>query len=569
MTAVDVPNDLELDRRRVTGRRSIDWMPASIGAGLLVGALAIAFRNAGLYPVVLSDEYRFSIGARLLPLADESIPSYLYFLIFRSTRACGDGFLTCGRLLNLLFFVAATSLIYAVARRVVGRMPALAIAALAFCGPLNTFTAYFMPESMYCFGFWLLVWSLAVLEPGAGIGRHALVGCTLGLLALVKPHALFLLPGTLILCMAIAWSDPTIGVRAIVVRASALVASAALVKFGMGYLAAGPAGLGWFGSYYAGVSDVVGSSEAKVPVSALVRDAAWSMQGHAMSLALLLGMPLAALIAATMTTRWSERASFADPRRRVLALSVLLVGPLLVVAAAFTASVAGQGPYETLGRLHARYYDFAFPLLMIAGCVAATAHPASRPVRFAVGAGMIALILLAALGGLDAYLLSLIDAPELHGIASHGAPKRIAALLGIIAVLAWMARPSTGLWIFLFACAPFIALKGTQSASAQLRERLHPDAYERGGMFAKLHASRSDPGPIHVLGDDASGVYRALFQIDDVRATTGVVRPDAAIGMRDWPASARWLLIVGPHPVVGVDVDRLDLGDFSLVRRKE
>ena len=58
----------------------------------------------------------------------------------------------------------------------------------------NVYTAYFMPESTYYFGFAVLSW-IALTRGQWGWARRALAtGAVLGLMSLVKVHALFLLP---------------------------------------------------------------------------------------------------------------------------------------------------------------------------------------------------------------------------------------------------------------------------------------------------------------------------------------------------------------------------------------
>ena len=119
--------------------------------------VALLFRNSGLYPVV-ADEAIYSKLSRLQPLADATIPGYLYLAIYRLTSICGDEFLGCARILNAIFFVAATPFIYLAARQVCTKTVASIVALLALLGPINSYTAYFMPEAPYFFSFWLLTW---------------------------------------------------------------------------------------------------------------------------------------------------------------------------------------------------------------------------------------------------------------------------------------------------------------------------------------------------------------------------------------------------------------------------
>ena len=142
----------------------------------------------------MSDEYNYSKYSRLLPLADAIAPSYLYLAIYRATNLCGDGFYDCAKLFNALFFVASAPLIYLTARRTCTKSVSSIVALLALLGPVNSYTAYYMPEALFFFSFWLLTWFILRLDHSSSSKSWCFAGILLGLSALVKPHALFFLP---------------------------------------------------------------------------------------------------------------------------------------------------------------------------------------------------------------------------------------------------------------------------------------------------------------------------------------------------------------------------------------
>jgi phosphoglycerol transferase len=115
-------------------------------AGMVV-FVGLLLRNSGLYPSVM-DEYPYSTMSRLMPLANASVPDYLYFVVYNFTNQCGDGFLSCARIMNVAAFVGAAPFIYLTARRVCTRGVATLVVILALVGPINTYTAYFMPEPL-------------------------------------------------------------------------------------------------------------------------------------------------------------------------------------------------------------------------------------------------------------------------------------------------------------------------------------------------------------------------------------------------------------------------------------
>src|SRR5688572_5396819 len=111
--------------------------------------LGLLFRNSGIYPVVFADEWSYSTFSRLISFDQVPIPSYLYFLTFRTSSLCGDDFLGCARILNSVFFVASAPFIYLTAKRVSSPSAATVVAIASVAGAANIYTAFFMPEAMY------------------------------------------------------------------------------------------------------------------------------------------------------------------------------------------------------------------------------------------------------------------------------------------------------------------------------------------------------------------------------------------------------------------------------------
>jgi phosphoglycerol transferase len=76
------------------------------------------------------------------------------------------------------------------------------------------------------------------------------------------------------------------------------------------------------------------------------------------------GMPIAFAVKASLDSVLSSKE---EPRldQKVSFYTFLVLINLIAVVSIFTASIAGTGPYETIARLHMRYYDFALPLLIV------------------------------------------------------------------------------------------------------------------------------------------------------------------------------------------------------------
>jgi phosphoglycerol transferase len=214
----------------------------------------------------MQDEYVYSMQARFTPFADQILPNYLFSWLYSSTSICGVNFYSCGKGLNVLFFLTTLAFIFLIAKRLLSVTWGAMIATVAAFSPIHVYVSYFMPESMY-FSFITATIYVALI---AG-NKHKLlwwiaVGAMLGLTALVKPHALFTLPAFLLFALMVAMRGEggTFG-KGVIASLSALAAFIT-VKFGGGFAFAGVTGLSFFGTGYGDTLNQFVSENAKSPV---------------------------------------------------------------------------------------------------------------------------------------------------------------------------------------------------------------------------------------------------------------------------------------------------------------
>ncbi len=504
----------------------------------------LMFRNTGLYPVVFGDEWSYSSFARLMPLREAPIPSYLYLWLFGASNACGAAFLDCARGLNSVLFLAAAVPIYAVARRLAPAPAALAVALLAVLGPVNSYTASFMPEASYFLGFWLLSWAALGAAERPGAGAALLCGALLGLMVLVKVHALFLLPGLMLFLLygAARGAGPAPARLGRGLAHAGLAAAAALAtRFGLGYLLAGAPSLSLMGSLYAGQQAY--SASLRKPLPQLLQMAAENLGGHAMALALLFGLPLALLLAWLLSPA-SRRADRAAAPLAVYTL--LMLAALLAVTALFTASVAGNGPSETNARLHLRYYDFALPLLSMLAAARLGGAAAPARLRWGVALALAAAMLYACLALPAQFTPSTVDGPELRALSKLPALLYGFTALGAAAVLAWAWRPERGAALFLFGFLPLFTAAGGAVVDHEVRQPRHADAYVLAGLEARARLAPAERAALVVAGADEAGLYKTKFMLDDTAVRLLPVAAGAALPLLALPERG-WLLLVGDY----------------------
>jgi len=541
---------------------------------LIAILLYLILRNTGAYPVVFADEWLYSKSARLQPLSESQLPSYLYLWLFGMSNACGEGFLQCARVLNAVLFVASAPFIYLVARPLTGARAAAIIAALAMLSPVSSYTAYFMPEAMYYFGFWVVTYVL--LRPGAlrplwpaTLGYGLLAGVLLGLLSLIKVHALFLLPQ---LCVYIVCARRAAGVagadapgasdRWLVAGAAAAllaVVTTFAVKAALAYALAGPVGLSLFGSFYGGHVNNSGHGLGR-----LLAPFAHNLLGHSMALLLLFVFPL--LMLAGAAASGAVRRAIGAQGRALLLWTLLMLGGALGMTVAYTASIADAGPNEII-RLHLRYYDFTFPLLMIAGvAVAAAGAQASLRLRALLAVPAALLLVLAAAALMPAFLTSPIDSPELFSMTTYRPLFLGIVALELVIIALWVAQPRRAGVVYLMALLPLVALSGEMINSYRLQRLLAPSAYDKAGRFAHDYLDPAQRAKLSIAGADLAGMMRAQFHVDNAHTAIIELQAGAPVEASQMPARQRWLLVVGPHrlPVEWQPV--LATADYALMR---
>lgn len=538
---------------------------SSMGLALLMTMVAFALyfyaRNAGLF-LSVPDEWVYSRSARLIPLGEVGVPSYLYFILFGATNVCGPGYLDCTRMLNIAAMVAAVPFIYMLSRRVAGRALSWWVAVLAVLGPVNTYTAYFMPESTYLLLFWILAWYALKGGHARLITYGAVLGAIIGAMGLVKAHAAFLAVAVVAFLafrpFVLKTQRPLHGA---LVSLAAFIAAALLVRFGLGYLFGGSAGLSLFGQIYGSVAPAADDSARYWRLLSL----GWvSLQGHAMGMAALMALPMAAVF--YFPKRANGVAGNSDALTEIRLFTFFVFGCLLAMTTLFSANVSGSNALESVARLHMRYYNFALPLLLVV-LVHHAASPKGRSIARtlppAVVFGGLALLALGSL--LKDFTPWITDSPELRGLTIHPLTFKFFVLLGVLSVAAWVFDTRLGARLFLLLVLPLAIVVSGWRSNVELRQAIRPDAYAQAGIFARQYIGASRE-PFVIVGSDHSAQYRAMFYVDNPNAVSVVLPPGEPVVASQISPDAHWLLVVGDHALPAGARVKAAFGGFVLAR---
>ena len=522
----------------------------------------LMLRGGGIFPVVFADEWAYSSYTRLHNVRDVGVPSYLYFALFKITNICGDGFLECARVLNALFIAMSLPVIFALANRFCSSWQALIVAVLSVIGPINTYAIYFMPESMYFFGFWLMTWFIFKRSAHTIAGYALILGVMLGLLSLVKIHAIFLLPSFVLYVVFKVWRvGESNWYKVGATAALGTVLSFSLTKLAVGFMFAGQAGLNIFGSLYSSHAQSLGQQKS---ILEIIFGAVTNFSGHIMALVLMFGLPIAVILNSSLRNGSDNTHIYKRQQEDLIVYAVLVIAPLLLISSYFTASVAGSGPYENIGRLHMRYYNFALPLFYL---IAVTQLKIKRD--FSRGSLVIALFvtLVACLGFwhlMQSFAPSMVDSPELRGFTRHIDFYRLFVFAGIATTIVWAYYPRKSAMFFLFILLPTIILFGSWTITKEVRSRQVSDEYDEAGQFAKRYLGLST-SRLAVVAPSTAGLLRILFHIDNLKTQIIELENGSSIDIKKLPTSIDWLLLIGDYEVPGSEGRKFTLGKHTLL----
>ncbi|OOG48581.1 hypothetical protein [Rhodanobacter sp. C01] len=525
----------------------------------------LIFRNSGLGPSVLGDEWSYSLYSRLLPLSQAQVPSFLYFLIYRSSNVCSPDFMGCVGVLNAGFFVAAAPFIFMLAQRYMQTGLALLLTLASLLGPVSTYTAFFMPEAMYFFLFWVFAWLVLVLAPLASVRNGLSIGALLGLMCLVKLHALFLLGGygVYLLVTGMLTRGPS-RLRSTLQGFVAALLAFLVIRLGLGYLIAGHQGLDLLGGFYAAQAN---SSFRHPDLDSLLHYGARSLFGHGLALVVLYAVPLACLFQLRHIPVDDDTPS--GDRQRLMVFSIAILFALVAVTVYFTANVPDGNPLEALRRLHMRYYDFALPLLyLVAGsCI----HDHTQPTRGHMLRHVAAVLVVGALSVLATwyhfrgFAPNRIDAPELYGavVDPHFFHVISALGLGILAIWAISRRLGTTLYAWIF--VPVFALGASHLVALEAAQRKIPDTYDTAARTVRALLASQRSGVV-IVGDDIFKLVQAQFQLDSADSRVVMLQPGQPVDANRLPGGSRWALVIGVHPMQAASLSTQNFGGFALYR---
>jgi len=229
---------------RLKNRYSIYFLPALFS---LVAILL--YRVWRVNPDILLDEYTYSMQSKYLPFRDHEVPNYLYSLIMKSTLSCDTSFYQCAKAINAGALTLGIIVLYLISRRFLNPKLAFFGCLIATLTPTAFYLSFFLPEIIYFASLTLAIWGALKASDVRKIHWWLLTGLLLAFAALVKPHAIFILPAFIIFGALVSLNGEDRNWRKSIINSFAILLGFFIVKIGIGVALAGSKGVTLFGGY--------------------------------------------------------------------------------------------------------------------------------------------------------------------------------------------------------------------------------------------------------------------------------------------------------------------------------
>jgi hypothetical protein len=534
----------------------IVWFAVLCVAATVTPQAFVSDESGYLLPVLygwdLSNYLHWSIIAQY--------PSYLYFWVYSLLPQ--HDLRIAAKILNAVFIVATAGIAFAVARRLVSIPLAAAFAGVVTLSPINSFVFFIMPESMYFFGFWLVIAAISCLLNRSVLCAAAAGGVAIGLLSMVKAHAFALTLGAAIFFL--------LRER---MRVDGIMA--AVLLFGAYYLTRGALGYPLTGHWQWSVSGstyggVLGGGH--IDFSA----ATYNLLGHICALLALVAVPLSvtgvAVVREFLAKPGAKSFSSAQNVLDLGLLALCLLAVMLAMTVYFSQTVFQLDPVgESITRLHGRYYFYALPLffLVVLGLWQQGVDLAEQCPRWAIFALCTAAVsssfvigLVYRVGAVDFPDLALANPPyALQGllivpVAGVAMSRTMVASRAVVAVTVWCAIVSVLTSVALVAYAGIVR-------SRDFRNPLDAAFFDVSDRVGLRQLINSSDGLIIGSRSSASDLDRAFVYLR-CRCAGRIVSDDAEIEDRDI-SGVRWALLLGNVRYSGV-FPTTKLGSVMIVR---
>ncbi len=561
-----------------------DWKNLAFAGSMLAVAAWVYSRVSMVNPAILGDEYLYSINARKAAPWDPSpagdFSNYLFNLVYSSTNLCGEAFYTCGKLLNLVFFVGFLTVVFTIARKYLNFWVAFGFVLAVGLSPLSVYTSMFLPESMYFF-FLSLVFAFVLRAAETFKWQDwAIAGALLGVASLVKPHAWLSAMAIGIFLLVLGLTNAKYRFKPLAKAIGAFVGGAVLGRVVIGFLVAGPKALGFFGMYVnsgmANEFSVDLSGGATDPASAVGTtplQGAIALFGGQLWIHTLTNFALMALGIIGILAGVLELVKTKEPNKTSLLslLGLIWLVTLVIQVVLFTGWITGGGDDHTT-RVLERYYDFLFVFAPLAGLVALSSGVASRisiwlraPLAFVV----FVIITPAFSGFFGSLTIQIADAPNLAGLVVNQDVFNAVALFTFASLLVFAFAPKFSPWMFTLLLPVTMIGTGYQIQDQYQGFRAEQSAADQAGQYAAKNWTPEEREATLILATSRFEATNAAIWVDVANLPYELFGAGTVYDVNMAPESTAWIIAVGDISATGGYLEVIEGNGYKIYKLKE
>lgn len=475
--------------------------------------LGLFIRNIGLMPFVFQDETVYSFDSRLKPLADASIPNILFLKVYSYTNFCNSAYLDCARLFNLVFYFIASALIFLIARKFVSTSTAAWVSVISLVAPLNTYTAFFMPEAMYYCFYWFFIFTLVYARNVLSMRCWLLVSTVLAICSLIKPHAIFLLLPVTVFFFYLAWKRQLIFKNTIILLGT-IFASFFLLRFLLVFWISGH--LSWFhlGSEYSSLAAETSVAQMNLSIRQLFTNmfnSLLSFSYHFLFVFLIFSFPIGYSLT-KYKTEINNNSEASISLMEFVVLNFLSIIVLIAMTAAFTGVV-----FESSFPFFLRYYSFAFPMFYILAACAFEDQETDQvnwQFKTIFVFSIFCVTLVALITHLSFVRISYLEGPEIRGLVRVKSYFYVFCSLNLVAAVLFLKRTKSANVFYFTVLLPYMLIYSSIVMNIDIRTRTSPNPYDQAGIFAKQYFETHPVNGVLVLAPYKSGLLRTVFHLD-------------------------------------------------------
>lgn len=489
-------------------------------------------------PSIMQDEYIYTSQARNLPFSEQFYSNYLFSMIMELTNNCGVEFYSCTKAINSVFFLGTIFFTFLIAIRFLSFGLSIFAASVTALSPVAIPVSYFMPEAMYFAMMTLTIWVTLVFAGREKWLLWVFPGLSLGATALVKPHAVFMLPAFIVFALIYAYKKSDSNWIHALRAGVALAVGFVITKFGLGFALAGGAGLQLFGGYGSPVGALSGAATAedvtvgsgglaRSGLEVLVSVTSLHLIAHASALLLLAGIPLILALRVSLATLRTRQ-----PLGEVSSLFVLVALislSMVAVVALFEAYVTASGDDHS-DRLILRYYEFLIPQFIVMGLLLPRFTDSRRLFRIVQGSIVVAASMFFTIYYPPNFDKQYADASTLPGIGDNQSFFIFVGIFVSCAVIFWVVNPEQGNVVMGRFVIPIVLILAlVMSQNKLIRINGTPAYFDQAGWDSRSYLQNVPGDRILVVGQTRTEVFTVKFWIDHAYIKDLLVREGSVI----------------------------------------